>query len=73
MLDAPKPPPKGAEEYATMDHATKKIVEFPSESSEDVLTVILRDGARQMLSQAIRDEVTGYVEAREELRDEDGR
>ena len=56
-----------------MDHATKKIVDFPSESSEDVLTVILRDGARQMLSHAIRDEVTGYLEAREELRDENGR
>ena len=73
MFDAPKPPPDGAEEYATMDHATKKIVEFPSESSEDVLTTILREGARQLLGQAIQDEVAGYVEARGDLLDEKGR
>jgi hypothetical protein len=56
-----------------MDHATKKIVEFPSESSEDVLTTILREGARQLLGQAIQDEVAGYVEARGDLLDEEGR
>ena len=56
-----------------MDHATKKIVEFPSESSEDVLTTILREGARQLLGQAIQDEVAGYVEARGDLLDEKGR
>ena len=56
-----------------MDHVTKKIVKFPSESSEDVLTTILRDGARQLLTQAIQDEVAGYVEARDDLLDEEGR
>ncbi len=56
-----------------MNHASKKIVEFPSESSEDVLTTILRDGARQLLTQAIQDEVTSYVAAREDLLDEEGR
>ena len=56
-----------------MDHATKKVIEFPSESSEDVLTTILREGARQLLGQAIQDEVADYVEARRDLLDEEGR
>ena len=56
-----------------MDQATKNVVEFPSESEEDVLTVILRDGAREMLGRAIQAEVAEYLEPRQELRDAAGR
>jgi transposase-like protein len=38
-----------------------------------VLTVILRDGAREMLGRAIQAEVAEYLEARQELRDAAGR
>ena len=56
-----------------MDQTTKKVVEFPSECSEDVLTTVLRNGAREMLGRAIQTEVAEYLEARQELRDPDGR
>jgi hypothetical protein len=61
---------RGQKRAATVKHATKNVVEFPSESGEDVLTAILRDGAREMLARAIHAEVAEYVEERHQLRDE---
>ncbi|MCG8461037.1 MAG: transposase [Holophagales bacterium] len=49
------------------------VLEFPSESSEDALEELLREGARKMLNQAIQAEVALYLEARRELVDESGR
>ena len=56
-----------------MSESTSKVVEFPSESSRDVLTEILRCGAQQLLSRAIEDEVASYLASRESLRDDYGR
>jgi hypothetical protein len=56
-----------AKEYATMSESSEKVVQFPSESSRDVLTELLREGAREMLAGAIRKEVAAYVEERASL------
>ncbi len=56
-----------------MDQGTKNIVNFPSESEEDVLGVILRSGARDMLGRAIQEEVASYLEERQEFKDGEGR
>lgn len=56
-----------------MDQGTKNIVNFPSESEEDVLSVILRSGARDMLGRAIQEEVASYLEERQEFKDGQGR
>lgn len=49
-----------------MNQATAKVVAFPQESTEDVLTTILRHGARQMLATAIEAEIQVYVGDRAE-------
>ena len=46
----------GAEEYATMSESSENVVEFPSESSSDVLTGLLRKGACKLLADAIEQE-----------------
>jgi putative transposase len=56
-----------------MSESSEKVVQFPSESSRDVLTELLREGAREMLAGAIRKEVAAYVEERASLTDERGR
>jgi putative transposase len=62
----------GAEEYATMGQSSDNVVEFPSDSSRDVLTEILRKGARDLLAGAIEQEVNDYLRGREAVRDEAG-
>lgn len=52
-----------------MEEPTGKLVPFPQESSRDVLTQVLHDGARQMLATAIQGEVQSYVAARQHLVD----
>jgi transposase-like protein len=52
-----------------MQEHTGKLVSFPQGSSEDVLTEVLREGARKMLATAIEAEVAGYVANREHLVD----
>jgi len=63
-------------EYATMYEATTKSYPFPvpsaNESPKDVLTEILRTGARKMLAEAIDDEVRIYLSQRRELVDQNG-
>jgi len=56
-----------------MPKATEKVISFPQESSRSCLDEILRNGAREMLSRAIEDEVASYVEDRSHLVDENGR
>lgn len=56
-----------------MTESSGKVVEFPSESSQDALTAIRRDGARQLLTRAIVEEVAEYVDARKPCQDEHGR
>jgi putative transposase len=55
-----------------MEESSGKLIEFPSESSKDVLTELLRRGAQEMLKSAIEAEVAGYVAARQQLLDDSG-
>jgi len=59
-------------EYATMDHATTDIRLVPLPGSQDVLTDILRQGAQQLLAQAIAAEVTDWVDRRQHCLDDQG-
>jgi putative transposase len=60
-------------EYATVNDATTNADALPLDSEKDVLTDVLRQGATQLLAQAIQAEVAAYLEARSHLRDEAGR
>ena len=51
----------------------KTLVEFPRQSARDVLTEVLRTGARQLLATAIEAEVDEYVAARAKTVDAAGR
>jgi transposase-like protein len=62
-----------AEEYATMEFSTSDMRIVPLAPSKDVLTDILRQGAQQLLKQAIEAEVQEWIEQRAEHRDERGR
>ena len=55
-----------------MAQSNDKVVEFPSESSQDVFTELLRKGARKLLADAIEQEVDDYLREREVLRDDSG-
>lgn len=52
---------------------SKRIVEFPEAGAKDILTAVLRDGARELLAQAIEAEVGEWIEARRGDVDENGR
>lgn len=50
-----------------------QIIEFPEESTKDILTEILKSGARKLLKQAVEFEVEEWIEARKMEVGEDGR
>jgi putative transposase len=50
-----------------------QIIEFPEESTGDILTEILKTGARKLLRQAVEVEVEEWIEERKTLLDEKGR
>jgi hypothetical protein len=54
---------------ATLD---RLIVPAPAPASRDVLSEILRAGAQRLLTQAIEDEVTEWIESRSNLTNESG-
>jgi putative transposase len=56
-----------------MNDATTNANALPRATEKDVLTEVLRQGATQLLAQAIQAEVAAYLEARSHLRDEAGR
>ena len=56
-----------------MNDATTNADALPLPSNKDLLTDVLRQGATQLLAQAIQAEVAAYLEARSHLRDETGR
>lgn len=62
-----------AEEYPAMSESTTDIRIVPLPQGQDVLTEILRDGARRLLVDAIQAEVAAWIDARAHLRDQDGR
>jgi putative transposase len=56
-----------------MQESTTSSVAFQSTSAEDVMTAILREGARQMLATAIDAEVADWIDRHAHLKDEQGR
>ncbi len=56
-----------------MPEPNEKLVQFPQESSRDVLTEVLHRGAQQMLLTAIEAEVDDYLAARAATMDAAGR
>jgi putative transposase len=62
-----------AEEYPAMSQSTTEIRIVPLPKGQDVLTDLLRDGARRMLAQAVEAEVAAYLAAHDHLVDDRGR
>ena len=55
-----------------MDHATVDIALVPLPGAQDALTDILRQGAHQLLAQAIAAEVAAWIDRRQHCRDDAG-
>ena len=55
-----------------MKNDTTTPLQIPEASIQDVLTEILRDGAREMLGKAVEAEVADYIAAHARERDADG-
>ena len=62
-----------AEEYPAMSQSTTEIRIVPLPSGRDVLTDLLRDGARRMLAQAVEAEVAAWIDDHAHLKDDRGR
>lgn len=60
-------------EYATVNDATTIPHALPLPSEHDVLTDLLRRGAKQLLADAVQAEVAAYLAARSHLLDDAGR
>jgi transposase-like protein len=56
-----------------MNDVTTNDAALPLPTEQDLLTDLLRQGAKQLLAQAVQAEVAAYLEARSHLRDEAGR
>jgi putative transposase len=56
-----------------MNEATTNADALPLPTEKDVLTAVLRQGATQLLAQAVQAEVAAYLDARSDQRDEAGR
>src|SRR3954469_5909386 len=62
-----------AEEYPAMSQSTTEIRIVPLATGQDVLTDLLRDGARRLLAQAIEAEVSAWIDDHAHLKDDQGR
>src|SRR5512143_2479902 len=62
-----------AEEYPAMNESPTDIRIVPWPQSQDVLTDILRGGARRLLAEAIAAEVAAWIDAHAPLKDQAGR
>src|SRR4051812_12223171 len=62
-----------AEEYPAMQQSTTDIRIVPLPQGQDVLTEILRDGARRMLAEAVEAEVAAWIDGHAHLKDQAGR
>src|SRR5512135_1169996 len=62
-----------AEEYPVMTESTTDIRIVPLPTGQDVLTDVIREGARRMLAQAVEAEVAAWIDARAHLKDDAGR
>jgi putative transposase len=61
-----------AEEYPAMSESTTDIRIVPLPTGQDVLTDILRDGARRLLAEAVEAEVAAWIDAHAHLKDQAG-
>ena len=61
------------EEYAAVEESTTLPIAGPTPGSKDVLTDLLRDGARRLLAEAVEAEVAAWIDAHAHLKDEAGR
>jgi putative transposase len=62
-----------AEEYPAMTESTTDTCALPPPAGQDVLTDLLRDGARRLLAGAIEAEVAAWIDAHAHLKDDAGR
>jgi putative transposase len=62
-----------AEEYPAMIESTIETPIVPLPTGQDVLTELLRDGARRLLAEAIDAEVAAWIDAHAHLKDDAGR
>lgn len=62
-----------AEEYPAVSESTTDIRIVPMPRGQDVLTDILRDGARRLLAEAVEAEVAAYIDSHAHLKDQAGR
>src|SRR3954465_2218723 len=62
-----------AEEYPAMSQSTTEIPIVPLAPGQDVLTDLLRDGARRLLAQAVEAEVAAWIDDHAHLKDDQGR
>ena len=51
---------------------TAESLAMPATTSQDALTDVLRDGAQQLLAQAVEAEVATWIESHQEIVDENG-
>jgi putative transposase len=61
------------EEYAAVDQSTTLTMPGPTPGVQDVLTALLRDGARRLLAEAVEAEVAAGIDAHAHHKDEAGR
>ena len=66
-------PAEMVEEYAAVDQSTTLPIAGPTPGCQDVLTDLLRDGARRLLAEAVEAEVAAWIDAHAHLKDEAGR
>jgi len=61
-----------AQGNATVSNATTDSIPLPATAPADVLTDILREGARRLLADAIEAEVDAWLAHRADIRDDQG-
>src|SRR3954453_18512226 len=61
------------EKSPAMSQSTTEIRIVPLAPSQDVLTDLLRDGARRLLAQAVEAEVASWIDDHSHLKDDRGR
>src|SRR3954469_22989896 len=61
-----------AKEYPAMNESTTDIRIVPLPTGQDVLTEVLRDGARRMLAQAVEAEAAAWIADHAHLKDQAG-
>ena len=61
-----------AKEYAAVEKSTTLPIAGPTLSSQDVLTKVLRDGAKRLLAEAVQAEVLNWIESHAHIKNDAG-